>query len=158
MRRLLLAAAAVLVLTGCNTLIQKQYQKITVHTPGLENVDCILETEMDKYRILAPGIARVERSDLPMTITCQKVNYVTAVKTFDSKIRMKHSQFNVFNGIVPGTAYDVASNSIYAYPDDILIEMKPVSEAFVPSVKKQKALPAVRKKAPAPSSVDSSGK
>lgn len=129
MRRSLFALAAILILSGCNTYFQKSYQSITVNTldaasKDIENADCVLETGKHKYRTLTPRPINIERSDLPMKITCEKVGYHAASVTISSKIRMAASQLNVMNGLVPATFYDVISNSIYDYPDLVLVTLK----------------------------------
>ena len=123
MRHSLLAVLAVVVLTGCNTMVNQTYQKIAIHTPGLENVDCILETDVNKYRILAPGTVNVERSFRPLTVTCEKAGYVTNATILDSRYRMVPSQLNILNGVLPGMAYDFASNSVYGYPEIVVVNM-----------------------------------
>ena len=118
------AVLAVLVLAGCNSMAKKSYQKLAIHTPGLANVDCTLETEGAKYHVLAPGAIEVDRSKQPLTVTCQKAHYLTSVKTLNSRIHMAHSQLNVFNGLIPGIAYDIWGNSVYNYPETIVMQMK----------------------------------
>lgn len=125
MRKLWVPVIAVALLVGCNTMIKKTYQKITVHTPGAENVECKVETTKNKWRLIAPGEVLVDRSRLPLRFTCEKANYETAVLSVESHIDMTASQLNLFNGVVPGTSYDVASNSVYDYPETIVLEMKP---------------------------------
>src|SRR4051812_41050419 len=110
MRHSLLLVLAIAVLAGCNTIVNKTYEKIAIHTPGVENVDCNLDTDTNKYRVLAPGNLDVERTSSPLTITCEKAGYLTNVMILDPRIRMVASQLNIFNGILPGTAYDIASN------------------------------------------------
>lgn len=124
MRHSLFAVAAVLALTGCNTMLEKSYQKIEIVTTGVEYADCMLATEYTTYRVLSPGVAMVDRSRRPLTVTCQKAGYKPGIVTVESKVHMAGSQLNLFNGIVPGTAYDIASNSIYDYPDKIVIPMQ----------------------------------
>jgi len=123
MRRALFVIPVVLALAGCTTLVNKSYQKISVNTPGVENVDCMLETETNKFRMLAPGTVTVERAYSPLTMTCQKAGYLTNVTTLDSKLRMVPAQLNIFNGVLPGTAYDFASNSVYSYPVRVVVNM-----------------------------------
>jgi hypothetical protein len=115
MRLSLFAAAAVIVLSGCNSMFQDSYQKITVLTPGVENADCILQT---------PRRALVERSGRPLGVVCKKVGYYPGAVTVRPKIRMAPSQLNVFNGVIPGLAYDVINNSVYDYPDTIVVTMR----------------------------------
>ena len=62
-----------------------------------------------------------------------------------SRLRLGASFVNIFNGLVPGMAYDVASHSVYAYPENINIVMieKPVMpaapEAVTPALQKKPA-------------------
>ncbi|MBI3440483.1 MAG: hypothetical protein HY052_01545 [Proteobacteria bacterium] len=125
MRRLLLLIPVVLTLASCNTMSNKTYQKISIHTPGVENVECILETSVNKYLVLTPGVVDVDRASDPLTVTCQKAQYLKTVEVLESKLRMVPSQLDVFNGIIPGLSYDIASNSIYAYPETVVINMVP---------------------------------
>lgn len=130
MRRSILVLSALAFLAGCNTMIAKPYQEVVIDTPDVEGVDCILETPTQKYRVIAPGSTQVERSRHALTITCEKGNYFTATKTVEPKIRMGWSALNVFNGVIPGTAYDIASNSVHAYPEIITMDMIPDLDAM----------------------------
>lgn len=132
MRCSLFVIPVVLVLTGCNTMVNKTYQKISIHTPGIENAECFLETETNKYHVLAPGTVNVERAFSPLTVTCQKAGYLTNATVLDSKFRMVPSQLNIFNGVLPGMAYDFSSNSVYAYPETVVINMIRDDSQLVP--------------------------
>lgn len=123
----ILAAAltAVPALTGCNTYFQNSYQKIVVRTPGIENADCTLTTKTNKYYSMTPRAVVVERSLNPLTIVCEKTGYEPASVVVKSHVYAAPATLNFFNGIVPGTAYDVASNSIYEYPELIVINLQP---------------------------------
>lgn len=125
MQRFFLIVPVILALGACSNYYNKNYQKISVHTPGIENVQCILETPVNKYIVLTPGVVNVNRSDETLTLTCEKATYLKQVQTVESKIRMVPSQLDVFTGIVPGLVYDIASDSIYAYPDKIVVNMRP---------------------------------
>lgn len=120
----LAAVASVLVLAGCNTYYQNSYEKVTVHTPGVDNAQCTLSTEKNKYRVLTPREVVVERSKLPMTVLCEKAGYVPASVVVPAKIYNRAGILNTFNGVFPGFTYDVASDSIYNYPDDITVVLK----------------------------------
>ncbi|MFH1158879.1 MAG: hypothetical protein V1721_08420 [Pseudomonadota bacterium] len=123
MNRSLFVVIAVLALAGCNTFFQGSSQKIVIETPGVEDADCILQTEKSKYRVLTPRPVIVERSRLAMTVTCEKVNYFTGVAEVKPGMVVNPGALNFYNGFIPGTAYDVASNSIYAYPDTVTVIM-----------------------------------
>jgi hypothetical protein len=125
MRISFFALAAVLLVSGCNTWHENSYQKIIVQTPGVDNVECKLETEKNVYEVLTTRAITVERSGDPLVVTCHKAGYQDTVLTVDSKSHSQYFVFNMFNGFIPGTAYDIASNSIYSYPDTIIVTMQP---------------------------------
>ena len=115
-------------------------------TPGVANADCILETETNKYRVLTPNMVLIERSRKPLTVTCEKVGYYMGTTAVQSRIYMAAAELNLFNGIVPGMAYDIASNSIYAYPDIVIINMVRDDAQLVPLPPQQEMHVLSRKK------------
>ncbi len=121
--RILMVSVVALALAGCNSMIQKTYQKINVVTPGVTGAECILETGKNRYRVITPNDVLVERSFRQITMTCEKGHYYPATVLVDSKIRAGHTVWNVLNGIVPGTAWDIADNSIYDYPAQVEVTM-----------------------------------
>lgn len=124
MRRLSLVIISVFVLSGCNTFFQGSSQKIVINTPGVKDAECFLQTEKNKYRVLTPRSVIVERSRFPMTVTCEKANYFTGVVDVKPEMVVNPSALNFYKSFIPGTAYDIASNSIYSYPDKITVTMK----------------------------------
>ena len=124
MRRLLLVIISVFALSGCNTFFQGSFQKIFIDTPGVEKADCLLQTEKNKYRVLTSNFVLVERSHFPMTVTCEKANYFTSVVEVKPKMVVNPNALNFYKSFIPGTAYDIASNSIYSYPDIVTVTMK----------------------------------
>lgn len=128
---ILAATAAVVVLVaGCSTLVKKPYQHVRIETPGVENVDCILETGKNRYRVLAPNSIMVERSSHDMHITCEKAFYFTTKKMVESKYQWNWVAANASNGVVPGVAVDYTTNAIYEYPKTIVMDMVPDLEAM----------------------------
>lgn len=131
MRSSLFAACALAVLlTGCNTLDRDSFQQIKVETPGVAGADCMLVTEKMKYRVITPGTVMVERAPYNMTVTCEKGNYFPSVLVVKPEIKMLGSAWNVLNGVIPGTAYDIASRSVYSYPVLITMEMEEDPDAL----------------------------
>lgn len=116
---------SVLLLTGCNTLTEKSYQKVRVETPGVAAAECILKTSKQQQRALTPDAVIIERSPYTMTVTCQKALYFDQVVTIEPTIAAWNSALNVVNGVIPGVAWDIASRSVYTYPDLISVEMVP---------------------------------
>ena len=130
MNRLLFAVFAVFTLSGCNTFFQGSFQKIFIDTPGVKDAECFLQTEKNKYRVLTPHFVLVERSPLSMTVTCEKANYFTSVVEVKPKMVVNPNALNFYKSFIPGTAYDIASNSIYSYPENITVIMNAKSEEY----------------------------
>lgn len=129
---LISATVSALALTGCSTAMKNSFQKVTVSTPGVENVQCLLTTEFNKYIVLTTRQVVVERSKKPMTVTCEKAGFYSTAVTVESKVRMAPSQLNAFYGFVPGTVYDVMTDSIYDYPETIVVTMVPKADMYPP--------------------------
>lgn len=111
-------------LTCCTSYKKGTVQEISIHTAGIDAVDCMLETKDHRYNIIAPGIIKVDRSPEEIKITCMKAGYVDKIKYIRSVMMIKDVHENVFNGYLPGTLYDVATNSVYNYPDMVMMDMK----------------------------------
>jgi hypothetical protein len=137
MRLSLLAVIAALApmiisLAGCNTLVQDNYQKIYVRTPGVDNASCDLYTRKNYYAVVTAREVVVERSKLPLTVICDKSGYYKASVIVRSELAMPGMPLNLLNGFVPGASYDVASGSIYNYPDTITVILLPMPPQQLP--------------------------
>ena len=164
MRLSLFAVTAILMLSGCNTIYENAYQKITVRTPGVENADCDLTTAKNRYFVMSPRVVVVERSNLPLTVICEKTGYYTASAVVKSKVHANAAVMNVFNGFVPGMVYDVATDSIYDYPSTIIVTLLPLPpeaaapepEPYVLQRKPEEVKPAPVESAPPAAAADKS--
>jgi hypothetical protein len=132
MRLSLFAIAAVLVLSGCNTYMQDVYQKIYVKTPGVDNASCDLYTESNRYNVVTARLVVVERSNLPLTVICKKSGYYQASVIVKPEVQAPGMPLNLINGFVPGATYDIASKSIYEYPDTITVVLLPMPPQQLP--------------------------
>lgn len=117
-------AVVVLALAGCNTLLHEAPQRITVRTPGVENAQCTLMTDKNQYNVITPRYVLVERSGLPMKVICEKTGYKTGSVMVKPYINGDKTFLNVANGFVPGSLYDLASNSTHEYPSVIVVKME----------------------------------
>jgi hypothetical protein len=151
-----LLTAALLLLPGCARLSDSTFQKINVVTPGVIGAECELTTENNRYRVLTPERIAIQRSAQPLDVDCRKAQYKTALLTVPYEDRTGFSVLgNLWNGILPGLAYDVASQSVYAYPDTIVVPMEKdldaVARGALPTA--APATPLEKKPAPAPEPV-----
>lgn len=164
MRLSLLAVAAVLTLSGCNTYYQGNYEKILVRTPGVDNADCDLYTDDNMYTVMTSRQVVVERTKQPLTVACSKSGYYPASVVVKPKVHAPESALNVLNGWVPGMAVDIASGSIYDYPQTIIVTLLPMPPQQLPpeptpdvvQKKPEDLKPAPPPSAPPPSAADES--
>jgi len=150
MRRSVFVVAALALLAGCNSVSEKPYQMVQVVTPDLAGAECSLKSKNAQYRLTTPGTIMIDRSPENLYVTCEKGNYKTGSLMVESKIHMGNSVWNVVNGIVPGTAWDIANNSIYDYPDVITVPMEFDEAAYndVNNDYKQEVVPLQKKARP----------
>lgn len=142
--------AALVTLSGCNTYVEKAYQNVQVVTPGIDGADCTLKSKRHEYRTVTPATVMIERSDETLYVSCTKANYKTGTLSAPSKISMWRSGYNVVNGVVPGTAWDVANNSIYAFPDVISVPMEFDQAAYDAAHDDPRRIPVPMQKKPVP--------
>lgn len=134
MRRLLSLLLAAVALQGCATFAESTHQEVQVLTPGVVGAECTLQTEINKYVAITPVRVQVQRSPETLEVVCKKAHYKTAMIQIAPENRTEESAIrNVFNGILPGTAYDMASNAVYSYPDVITVPMEIDHEAVAES-------------------------
>jgi len=164
MRLSLLAIIAVLVVSGCTTERQNTYEKVMVRTPGVDNASCDLYTDTNQYTVMTPRLVVIERSNLPLTVVCNKSGYYTASVIVKPEVHTPGMPLNLLNGFVPGALTDVASNSIYDYPSTIIVtllpmppqELPPEPADYVTPLKPEPVKPAPVATAPPPSAADES--
>lgn len=123
MRYSLCILASVLALTGCNTMTERTTQVMHIDSENTTGVNCMLETPKAKYQILTPGKIRVQRAPYKMVITCEKEGYQPTVLNIEPGITAANTFWNIFNGYLPGTAYDIESRSIWDYPEHLVVTM-----------------------------------
>lgn len=138
------------VLGGCNTMINKSYQKVKVLTPGVDGVECNIFNDKRHYRAVTPAVVLMERTPEKLKVECKKAYYHDHEQWIDSKLSMWGSTLNVANGVVPGTAYDVASRSIWEYPEVIAIDMQWDEEAYAAQQSEFAAPPSEVQRKPVP--------
>ena len=120
MRRVALPIV-LLLLSGCNTCYQgSSFQKVAVHTPGVDYALCTLTTDKNKYVALSPQEIMVERSASPLLVVCEKVDYATGVKTVDARVNQERAHVNYAN-----------IRAVYNYPDAVIVKMQLIQKDSV---------------------------
>jgi hypothetical protein len=161
MRNFIIILSSVAALSGCASMIDKSIQIVQVETPGVVGADCELETSKNRYRVITPETVQLERSTETLHVLCKKARYYPASLDVESSVHPAHTLINVFNGMIPGTAYDFATRSVYDYPHTISVPMEIDPQAVLdstdredapsePPKKKEVAEPAARQAPPDP--------
>lgn len=145
------ATAVIATLGGCANILDKPYQKVYVTTPGVEGADCLLKNDKRSYRVITPGTLVLDRSAKNLHISCEKPYYFPAEAKIKHALKFWPTALNVTNGVVPGVAYDTASNAVWSYPQDITIPMEWDEAAYQKAHDDfVKPVSTVQKKAPPP--------
>jgi len=116
---------ALLSFTGCATYTNKQTQKIEIRTSGVDNVNCYISNSTFQYELIAPGKIAVARTSEDYDVICSKAGYYEVHEKIRPQTMIgKATVGNVYNGVLPGLLYDIASNSMNEFPDMVMLKME----------------------------------
>ncbi len=116
-----LAAAVVLGLTGCATIIDHSSQKVNFQVVGATEVLCDVEYGGLKYNVRPPQTITLTNSRRDMEVTCMAAGNRIKTLTVPSSLN-GWTVTNVTNGIIPGASYDAASGAMFKFPDVVVID------------------------------------
>ena len=122
---------SIVLLSSCAYTLDKQIQDITVVTPGAENTVCYVYVDGLRYKLYPPQTVNITKSREDLVVDCLAPQNRRR-KVIIEPVLSKHMPLNVMNGVIPGTAWDVASNSAFTYPEVITVDFTsavPVPEA-----------------------------
>jgi hypothetical protein len=109
-----------LLLASCASVMDKQTVQMTIKTPGANNAKCFIENKGYKYVAYSNQTIEVMKTPYDFTVRCMASG--NREKTVLVKREINDWVFvNVANGFVPGATYDVLSNAIYDYPDEVSV-------------------------------------
>jgi len=129
MKHIVLISASVLTLSACASVSDGQTQDVTIRTPGAENARCYLENKDFKYVAYSDQTIEVMKSPHDMTVKCQAPG--NRDKTVEvARLINKNVNANIFNGYLPGIAYDYFSRGAFGYPDEVVVSFE--GEEVVP--------------------------
>lgn len=121
-----LAAASVLTMTGCATVVSGTQQSVFIDTPYVEGAECKLQDSKhgNWYLPATPGAVTVLKGNGPMNVICKKTGYQTATVSADDEFAGA-TLGNIILGGGIGVFVDAASGAAQKYPDKIIVWMKP---------------------------------
>ncbi|MGB4056982.1 MAG: hypothetical protein WBK77_02735 [Alphaproteobacteria bacterium] len=118
-------------LSSCAYLIDKQIQDVTIVTPGAEDAVCYVYVEGLRYRVHPPQTVNVSKSYQDMTVDCLAPGNRRRKVVIEPALS-KHEYMNVANGVVPGATWDLASNSMFTYPEVIEVDFTGAASSMEP--------------------------
>lgn len=129
----LVLLTSVLALSACSTITEGSQQQITFETPNAYDALCEVKlgTHGLVYAVRPPQTLWIKRTARNMYITCEAPGNRIVKKEVSSEVAAT-SFLNVFNGIVPGTAYDADTGAMFKFPEKIEIDFSGVEAVAAP--------------------------
>ncbi len=114
-----LLIASVLVLASCAYATEQQIQDVRVETPGAENAVCFMYVEGLKYKVSPPETINISKSHQDLVIDCMAPGNRRKKEFIEPTLSKK-----VYGDIpiLPMLGWDIASQSLYKYPDIITVD------------------------------------
>ena len=119
------SAAALLLLTGCASIVKGSSQSILITTPPADGANCVLSSKEGNWTLVSPGAVTVSKSKENITVTCKKDGFQDAVASIPSNFEGWTVGNLVFGGLI-GLGVDAATGAINDYPDAFQVPMTPV--------------------------------
>lgn len=107
-------------------------QDVTIETPGAENAVCYVYVDKVKHKIYPPGNLMVTKSEEDMIVDC----LAPGNRRKKIYIEPAYSKKIYPDAIVPpALAWDIASRSIFQYPDTVTVDFtnKPIRPEPLPA-------------------------
>lgn len=118
----IIAGAAIILLTGCASIVDGQNQSLSVQTTPVAGAQCKLTNSKGQWFVNpTPGSVTVHRAYGDMTVDCHEGNYA-GVSTVKSSTKGMAFGNVVFGGVVGG-GVDAATGAAYDYPPSIIVPM-----------------------------------
>jgi hypothetical protein len=108
-------------LSSCSYLIDTSVQAVSVETPGAQSAHCYLIVEGLKYQANPPQTINIKKSKKDMEVVCKAPGNRRLEFTVEPGVE-ESAYWNVTNGVVPGMAWDFASDSMFKWPDVIVAD------------------------------------
>lgn len=127
MKAKLVTLAALLLLAACTEkpapVVESRspYQTITVNTPGMQGVSCVVQSGRETYSMTAPGPVTVKRSPYPMLVNCFKGEHMRGTQSAKPNYAKREAEK------IAGTMGDCISCN---YPRTITVAMRIDTESM----------------------------
>lgn len=119
--RVLLATAALITLSGCSYFAHTALQDIRIETPGAQNAVCYMYVDGLRYKYRPPQTMTITKSKEDLVVDCVAPGNRRR-KVVIEPLRDLHAKGNAVTGVLPGMAWDYASEAGFFYPELIEVD------------------------------------
>lgn len=120
--------APLLALAGCATLGDSPQQQLEVHAildhREVTGVGCVLENDVGRWFVVAPGRVTVERSTAPLTVDCRRQGLGAASEQVGSRFDTDKLIGNAVTSAGLGYLVDRHSGAGFSYPATLTVLMR----------------------------------
>ncbi len=113
----------VMLVAACAYTLDKQFQPLTLRTPGALNSRCDVYADKVRYKFYPPETRNIKNSNDDLIIECMAPGNRNRRVVIEANIS-KYAAGNILTGFVPGVMWDYASDSIFTYPDTVEIDFR----------------------------------
>lgn len=114
-------ASAVVMLSGCATIIEKPTQDLKIEILGTGEALCDITQPGHRYRAYAPSTIKIRKSNEPLNVRCFAPGNREKTVVLESKVT-NTVLANVSTGVLPGMSWDAASGAMFKYPDTVVVD------------------------------------
>lgn len=112
---------SLIALGACAYTMDKEFQPLTIRTPGAKNAVCMVNAANINYKFYPPQTRNIKKSNNDVTIDCMAPG--NRERRVVIRPNIEDSFYgNVVNGMVPGGAVDYASEAMFGYPDVVNVD------------------------------------
>ena len=121
-----LSVCALVLMTGCATIVKGTTQNVAIETPGVEGAECELSSpDIGTKTVVTPATLELEKSQHNVSVTCRKRCYQDGVGVIASYTEGMAAGNVVIGGVI-GLGVDAATGAMNKYADRTSILMVPV--------------------------------
>jgi hypothetical protein len=127
--RIACAAALPVFAGGCATLSDSPQQQLEVHAildnREVAGVGCVLQNDVGRWFVVAPGRITVDRSSAPLTVDCRRQDAGGAREQVASRFDTDKLIGNAMISAGLGYFVDRHSGAGFSYPSTLTVIMRP---------------------------------
>ena len=111
------SVCALVLMTGCATIVKGTTQNVAIETPGVEGAECELSSPgIGTKTVVTPATLELEKSQHNVSVTCRKRCYQDGVGVIASYTEGMAAGNVVIGGVI-GLGVDAATGAMNKYAD-----------------------------------------